>query len=107
MVTIDFNPINSDSRLIQGTQPNIQTPHRRCRVALRTAIWLVMIGVLAVAPASPVLAQAGGDISAAFSGIVTTITDIIQSLTVVVGILGVTHGALPRWPAPSSRNSRS
>ena len=57
---------------------------------IRLVTALIVIGLVAVVSASPALAQGGDEISAAFSGIVVTITGIIQSLTVVVGILGVT-----------------
>ena len=59
-------------------------------ITIRTITTLVMLGLLLVGPAGSALAQDGAGISEAFSGVVTTITDIIQSLTVVVGILGVT-----------------
>jgi hypothetical protein len=59
-------------------------------ITVRVATLLVMTGLLLVLPAVPALAQAGDQISGAIGEVVTTITDIIQSLTVVVGILGVT-----------------
>jgi hypothetical protein len=59
-------------------------------ITIRTITTLIMLGLLLVGPAGSALAQDGAGISEAFSGVVTTITDIIQSLTVVVGILGVT-----------------
>ena len=59
-------------------------------ITIRTITTLVMLGLLLVGPAGSALAQDGAGISEAFSGVVATITDIIQSLTVVVGILGVT-----------------
>ena len=51
---------------------------------------LVILSILVVGPAGPALAQSGaGDaVSAAFAGVVETITSIIQGLTLVVGILG-------------------
>jgi type IV secretory pathway VirB2 component (pilin) len=52
---------------------------------------LVMLAVLAGGPVGQALAQSGGGdaVTAAFAGVVETITDIIQGLTVVVGILGI------------------
>ena len=59
-------------------------------VTCRTATLLIMLGLLLTIPSGTALAQDGTGISEAFNGVVTTITDIIQSLTVVVGILGMT-----------------
>ncbi len=56
---------------------------------VRIVTLLLLIAILAVSPAGIALAQDGSGVSEAFSGIVTTITDIIQSLSVVVGILGI------------------
>jgi len=67
-----------------------ETKLRTYRPAVQLATLLILVSVLAVVSARPALAQGGDEISAAFSGIVVTITGIIQSLTVVVGILGVT-----------------
>ena len=51
---------------------------------------LVMLAALTTGPAGPALAQggAGEAVSAAFAGVVETIINIIQGLTLVVGILG-------------------
>ena len=57
-------------------------------VTIKLITLLVMIGLLLVVPATPAFAQDG--ISSALGDIVTSITDIIQGLTVVVGILGLT-----------------
>ena len=51
---------------------------------------LVVVGIVLGGLAVSAYAQDGGDVAAAFSGIITTVTGIIKSLTVVVGILGVT-----------------
>lgn len=59
-------------------------------VTLRTVTLLIMLGLLLTMPANGALAQDGTGISEAFSNVVATIIDIIQSLTVGVGILGVT-----------------
>ena len=59
-------------------------------VTVRLMTMLVMVGILLVLPAGAALAQGGGDeITAAFSGVVETITGIIQGLAVVVGIAGL------------------
>lgn len=49
---------------------------------------LIMVG-LVLGTASPALAQAGSGVGAAFEQIVTAITDIIQSVCVAGGILGL------------------
>lgn len=67
-----------------------ETKLKTGRSPIRLMTVLIVVGLVAVVSASPALAQGGDEISAAFSGIVTTITGIIQTLTVVVGILGVT-----------------
>lgn len=59
------------------------------QLTVRLMTLLVLGGVLAVIPAGSALAQDGSGVSEAFSSIVTTITGIIQSLAVVVGILGI------------------
>lgn len=69
-------------------------------VSVKVATYLVMVGLLLVLPASAALAQGGGDVAAAFSGIVTTITDIIKSLTMVVGILGITFWGFGKVARP-------
>lgn len=49
---------------------------------------LVLTGLL-LGLAAPALAQGGGGVGAAFEQIVTAITDIIQSICVAAGILGL------------------
>jgi hypothetical protein len=61
---------------------------------------LIMLALLLVIPAGSALAQGGEDVSAAFTNIVTTVTDIIQSLTVVVGILGITFWGFGKVARP-------
>ena len=59
-------------------------------VTARVMTLLVVVGLLLVLPAAPALAQGGDGISSALGQIVESITNIIQGLTVVVGILGLT-----------------
>ncbi len=54
----------------------------------RTITILVMIGLL-LGLSTPALAQGGGGLAGAISGIVTAITDIIQAICVGAGILGL------------------
>lgn len=68
-------------------------------VATRTVTLLVMVGLLAVLPAGSALAG-GGEITAAFSGVVETIIGIIQGLAVVVGIAGLSLWGLAKIARP-------
>lgn len=68
-------------------------------IAIRLATLLVMMGLLAVLPAGAALA-AGGEITAAFSGVVETITGIIQGLAVVVGIAGLSLWGMAKIARP-------
>jgi hypothetical protein len=57
------------------------------RIAQGIAL-LLMVGLL-MGLAAPALTQGGGGVGAAFEQIVTAITDIIQSICVAAGILGL------------------
>lgn len=68
---------------------------------LRFFTLLVMAAVLAVGPASHALAAGGaGGVADAFANVVVTITDIIQQLAIVVGILGLTFWGLGKIARP-------
>lgn len=68
-------------------------------MTIRLVTLLVMVSLLAVLPAGAALA-AGGDITAAFSGVVETITGIIQGLAVVVGIAGLSLWGMAKIARP-------
>ncbi len=67
---------------------------------LRVLTLLVLVAALLVLPAKAALAQDAGGVTEAFTGIVTTITDIIQSLAVVVGILGISFWGFGKLARP-------
>jgi type IV secretory pathway VirB2 component (pilin) len=61
---------------------------------------VILLALLAVLPATPALAQGGDEVAAAFTNIVTVITGIIQSLAVVVGVLGLSFWGFARIARP-------
>ncbi len=67
-------------------------------VTIRFITFMIMLGLLLVAPAGNALAQ--DEITTAFSNVVTTITGIIQGLAVVIGILGLSIWGLAKIARP-------
>ncbi len=77
--------IEMKNRLYRGGEALLRPPGM-----IRIFTFLVLVAVLAVVPAGDALAQGGDEVTAAFQGILETVINIIQGLTVVVGILGLT-----------------
>src|SRR5512136_2948646 len=62
---------------------------------------VVMVSLLLSLAATPVLAQGGGgEIGTAITGIVTTITGIIQSVCVAAGVLGLSMWGIGKVARP-------
>lgn len=87
-------------KITQNNLPLILSqPHNLA--IIRLCVCLIMMGLLWGAPLLVGEAYAQGDeITAAFTGILTTITGMIQSLTVIVGILGITFWGFGKVARP-------
>ena len=69
-------------------------------IAIRLVTMLILLGLLAVLPAYPAFAQGGDQITAAFTGVIETITGIIQGLAVAIGIAGLSIWGLAKIARP-------
>jgi hypothetical protein len=89
---------------VLSVKNNVKTASNGLKVGDATAIRLVtiliMLGLLAGLPAYPAFAQGGDQITTAFSGVIETITSIIQGLAVVVGIAGLSIWGMAKIARP-------
>ncbi len=71
----------------------------KAKSIIRVITVLTLLG-LALGLAEPALAQGGGGLSAAITGIVTAITKIIQSVCVAAGVLGLSFWGIGKVARP-------